>query len=102
VPSHVIRAVDLSLLGRLPPDYPRPVAEEWFNRRTRRPLRATTISMIKRTLGRSSTLSDSVRKVHVDAVVRLVFETEQDRSTFAEWFYAIKLLDLDLTRRAEP
>ena len=88
--TYTIRAEEIDLLGRLPTDYPRPVAMDWINRGTDQTLRPSTIAMLKRTLDQGSNLSESVRKLHTSAGLRLTFASERERATFASMFRAAR------------
>ena len=90
VQTYIIRADEIDLLSRLPPDYPRPVAVDWINRGTNQALRPSTIAMLKRTLDQGSDLSESVRKLHTSAGLRLTFASERERATFASMIRAAK------------
>jgi len=88
--AFVISAEKLDLLNRLGGKYPRPIALEWINRGTNRGLKRATIDMIMRTLYKPVDFSDSVRRVHQTAGLRVVFASERDRAAFAAAFKAIQ------------
>lgn len=90
--SHVIKPDELSALDYLPGSHPRPVAVQWINRGTDRPLRKQSIDLLLRTLF-SDVLSESVIKLHRTSGLRVEFRTEGDRHRFAREFAAAKLTE---------
>jgi hypothetical protein len=84
--SYVVSAENLDVLNALPPDCPRLVSSEWINRGTNRKLNRQTIGMLLRTRYKTSELSPSVARLHHSAGLRIRFESEGDRHTFAALF----------------
>ena len=88
--SYVIRAEELKLLEQLPPGFPQPVAVEWINRSTDQKLRRSSVEMLLRTLSRSDQPSESVKRLHRSAGLRLQFQSEEDRNRFAALFRSVR------------
>src|SRR5438128_644849 len=83
---YVVPAENLDVLNALPPDCPSPVSSEWINRGTDRKLNGQTVGMLLRTLYKASQPSPSVARLHNSAGLRVRFNTEDDRHTFAALF----------------
>lgn len=81
--AFVIRALDLIQIGAGPKGLPQPLGAEWINRGTGKPLRATTIAMLLRTLPLRAELSPSALRLHDVAGLRLAFALTEDRHQFA-------------------
>lgn len=86
---HVIRPEELSALNFLPGSHPKPVAAQWINRGSDRPLRQQSIDLLLRTLF-SDILSESVVKLHRSSGLRVAFQSEAERHKFAQEFAAAK------------
>jgi hypothetical protein len=89
---HVIKPEDLSALDFLTSDHPRPVAVQWINRGTDRPLRKQSIDLLLRTLF-SDILSESVVKLHRTSGLRVEFRSETERHRFAREFASAKSIE---------
>ncbi|GAA4762594.1 hypothetical protein [Novosphingobium ginsenosidimutans] len=90
--SHVIKPEELSALDYLASDHPRPIAVQWINRGTDRPLRKQSIDLLLRTLF-SDVLSESVVKLHRTSGLRVEFRSENERHRFARDLAAAKLIE---------
>ena len=80
--SYVVRAEDLGALNHLPAECPRPMASEWINRGTDRPLRPSSIDLLLRTL-HNEIASESIVNLQRSAGLRLSFPSENERRQFA-------------------
>lgn len=79
---YVIPAEDLILLNDLPFEDIRPIALEWINRGTDQKLNRVSISMLVRTLYQPTEFSQSVRRLHCAAGLRVSFRTAEERAQF--------------------
>ncbi|MBV1689311.1 hypothetical protein KRR38_16925 [Novosphingobium sp. G106] len=79
---YVIRAEDLILLNGLPFEEIRPIALEWINRGTDQKLNRMSITMLVRTLYQPTEFSQSVRRLHCAAGLRVSFRTAEERAQF--------------------
>jgi hypothetical protein len=84
--AFVINAERLGLLNNLKSPYPRPIALQWINRGTDQMLNRTTIDLIMRTLYQPVDFSESVRRLHRTAGLRVIFASAADRAKFAAIF----------------
>lgn len=84
-PAYVIKPEELLALNYLEPGHPRPVEAEWINRGTDQKLKTSTVEMLQRTLFRDMA-PQSVVELHRSAGLRVIFESEEDRSAFASAF----------------
>lgn len=80
--NYVVRAEDLGALNHLAADCPKPLASEWINRGTDRPLRPSSIDLLLRTL-HNEIASESIVNLQRSAGLRLSFSSEAERRQFA-------------------
>lgn len=83
----MIKAEELMAINYLPSDHPRPRRVEWINRGTDQVLRPTTTAMLLRTIFQPVE-TPSVKRLHESSGLRIVFRTDEDRSSFASAFDA--------------
>jgi hypothetical protein len=86
-PAHfyIVKSEDIPVLNYLRPGHPKPSAVMWVNRATDQEMRRTSVDQFLRTLFKNG-LSESATRLHEETGLRLVFESEAERNTFAACF----------------